>query len=103
MAIVLLGLLVIAYKSFFIQDEIEIGIANENENASARVATVLASMDRINFNKNILNDPKFATFKDFSVPMISLPIGKKNPFAPAPNEQGSQNSKIKFSNQTVAR
>ena len=84
MAIILVGILIIGYRSMFMKEDESIPSALnilENANASQRVADMLASIEKINFDKNAISDPKFSSLKDFSLPLPSLPIGKKNPFS----------------------
>jgi len=79
MLIVLVGLLIVAYKFIFVSDEVNL-TAEENIAASERVESVLREVQRINFDTSLLRDPKLVSLKSIQVPLLSLPIGKKNPF-----------------------
>lgn len=80
LAIILLGLLVVAYKVMFVSSG-EILTVDENIAASARVESILQEVSNINFDMGIKTDPKLQSLKNIEVPLISLPVGKKDPFA----------------------
>jgi len=83
MGIILVGLLILAYKTMFVAPE-DISI-EENIIASDRVAAVLSEVEHINFDITVLNDPAFASLKSIEIPLPSLPVGKKNPFSVSGN------------------
>lgn len=82
---VLLALLVVAYKVIFMPASTDLlvdsGMAADLDAAGERVAVVLKEMESINFDTNIADDPIFESFKSIEIPLISLPIGKNNPFS----------------------
>lgn len=79
LAVVLIGLLIIAYKVMFVSTEIDFS-AEENMAATARVETLLLQIERINFNTDVLQSDEFKSFKSIETPLPSVPVGKKNPF-----------------------
>lgn len=82
---VLVALLIVAYKVLFMSSESNILIDESNLNtelaAGQRVSAVLDELKNINFDTNIANDPIFESFKSIEIPLISLPVGKSNPFS----------------------
>jgi hypothetical protein len=80
LALVLLGLLVVAYKVMFVSSGGSL-LADENIAASARVEVILQEVSNIKFDMSIKTDPKFQSLKSIETPLISLPIGKKDPFS----------------------
>jgi len=82
LAIILVGLLVIAYKVIFVAppatDEF---VFDENAAVGEKVQAILLQVENINFDTTVLNDPKFQSLKSIDTPLPSLPIGKKNPFS----------------------
>jgi len=80
LAIILIGLLVIAYKVMFVSPDDDL-VVSENVTASVRVETILRQVETINFNLSIVDDLKFNSLKSIETPLISLPIGRENPFS----------------------
>lgn len=81
LGVILLGLLVFAYKVMFLAPEEEILSSDENIAASARVEGILKQVESIKFDTSITQDPKFKSLRSIETPLISLPIGRKNPFS----------------------
>jgi hypothetical protein len=80
LAIILLGLLVLAYKVMFAPTE---DLSNdENVIASQRVEGILQEIESINFDTSIMENQSFKSLKSIEIPPLSLPVGRKNPFAP---------------------
>ncbi len=75
----LIGLLIVAYKSIFMS-ELET-FDDANFTASARVQAVLGQVQAINFDLSVFDEPKMRSLKSIEVPLPQLPVGKKNPFA----------------------
>jgi hypothetical protein len=80
LAIILVGLLVLAYKVMFVSTGEDL-LADENIVASARVEGVLKEMESINFDMSIMENQSFKSLKSIETPLISLPIGRTNPFS----------------------
>jgi hypothetical protein len=78
---ILLGLLVVAYKVMFVSPAADNSSMDENIVASARVEAILQEVSRINFDISIKTDPKFQSLKSIEIPLISLPVGRENPFS----------------------
>jgi hypothetical protein len=80
---VLLGLLVLAYKTMFMSsgEDLQGLTIEENVLASERVQIILQKVDGISFDKSIFEDEKFNSLKSIETPLISLPVGRKNPFS----------------------
>lgn len=80
LAIILVGLLIVAYKVMF-TTPIDDFSADLNITASARVEAILQQVETISFNLDIIEDSKFKSLKSIEIPLISLPIGRENPFS----------------------
>lgn len=81
MAIILLALLIVAYKVMFVSPSAdEAMIIDENTTASKRVEEILRQVENINFDTSVVQDLKFKSLKSIEISPISLPIGRKNPF-----------------------
>ena len=81
LGIILLGLLVMAYKTIFVSSLGDLSVS-ENIKASERVGTALKEVENIKFDLTVLNDVNFKSLRSIEIPLPSLPIGKKNPFLP---------------------
>jgi hypothetical protein len=81
LGIILLGLLILAYKVMFVTPGEDVLSADENIAASARVEIILKQVESIKFDTSITQDPKFKSLKSIETPLISLPVGKINPFS----------------------
>lgn len=81
LAIILVGLLIVAYKTMFVTQDDTSVFSEENIAASERVASILREVESINFDTGIMDDPKFRSLESIEIPLPSLPIGKKNPFS----------------------
>lgn len=82
LVIVLLGLLLVAYKVVFVSVPVDTGVEDENTMASQRVESILAQVESINFdNVSIARDPKFQSLQSIDTPLESRSYGKKNPFS----------------------
>ena len=53
------------------------------------VESILRQMESINFDTNIIENQKFKSLKSIEVPLISLPVGRGNPFSPTSNSKVS--------------
>jgi len=80
LAIILLGLLILAYKTMFVSTD-EVLSNEENIVASERVETILKEIESINFDTSIMENNNFKSLKSIEIPPLSLPIGRNNPFA----------------------
>jgi len=80
LVIILVGLLVVAYKVMFVSPSSDV-VISENISASIRVETILKQVESINFNLDIIKEPKFQSLKSIEIPLVSLPVGKSNPFS----------------------
>jgi hypothetical protein len=80
LAIILLGLLVVAYKMLFMAPSGDT-LGDENVAASVRVESLLKQVESINFDTSIMQDQKFKSLKSIETPLPSLPVGRKNPFS----------------------
>jgi hypothetical protein len=85
MGIILVGLLILAYKVLFVSSDEDTSVVDENISASARVESTLQQVESINFDTSIMQDDKFKSLKSIETPLVSLPIGKKNPFSDVAN------------------
>ncbi|MEK7117004.1 MAG: hypothetical protein AAB837_02470 [Patescibacteria group bacterium] len=80
LVVILLGLLALAYKVMFVSPSEDLSV-DENIAASERVEGILREVENINFDTSIMEDQKFKSLKSIETPLISLPIGRKNPFS----------------------
>lgn len=80
LAIILLALLIFAYKTIFVEPAGDLSV-DQNLAASQRVEAILQEVEGINFDMSILQDQKFQSLKSIEIPLLSLPIGRKNPFS----------------------
>ena len=81
LSVVLLGLLIIAYKTMFVSSEQSLTI-DENIAASQKVEAILQKVQNIDFDTSVTEDPRFKSLQNIQILPLSLPIGRKNPFAP---------------------
>lgn len=80
LVIILLGLLVIGYKVMFVPPS-ENSLLDENTVASERMENILQEIENISFDIGVINDKKFKSLKSIETPLVSLPVGKRNPFS----------------------
>lgn len=78
--IILLGLLILAYKVMFVEDTSDL-TAEENIAASQRIEILLNQIESINFDTSVTNDAVFKSLKSIEIPALSLPVGRANPFS----------------------
>lgn len=78
MIAVLVSLLLILYKTMFVEPPIEEVTDTTTED---KINLTLSKLEVMNFNLAVLNDPKFITLKSIETPLIESSIGRKNPFA----------------------
>ncbi|NLE07336.1 MAG: hypothetical protein GX627_01875 [Parcubacteria group bacterium] len=82
LGLILVVLLIVAYKVMFM-DANKVDTTNEeNIAASARAEALLKQVENIDFDTSVVQDPKFQSLKSIEVPLMSLPVGKENPFSP---------------------
>jgi len=81
MVIILLGLLILAYKVMFVSPDVDTSLIDENISASKRVEDILQQVESINFDTSVMQDQKFGSLKSIEIPLISLPVGRKDPFS----------------------
>lgn len=96
LSLILVGLLIVTYKMLFMNDSVTtvgmpIGInsnsainsqsLNQDIIKTGSVDMLLSEMEKINFDISILEDSKFKSLKSIDLPIVSLPIGRENPFA----------------------
>lgn len=78
--VILLGLLILAYKTMFVSDTSDLSF-EENIAASARVESILSQIESISFDTSIVESENFNSLKSIEIPLPALPVGKKNPFS----------------------
>ncbi|MEK7635328.1 MAG: hypothetical protein AAB446_02795 [Patescibacteria group bacterium] len=79
LGLVLVGLLIVAYKVMLAPPS-DTSSIDENATASARVEALLQQVENIKFDTGIIEDQKFKSLKSIETPLISLPVGRENPF-----------------------
>lgn len=78
LVVLLVGLSILAYKMMFAP----VGEDQFVEDAAvSRVEIILRQLESINFDSDITNEQKFQSLQSIETPMISLPVGKRNPFS----------------------
>lgn len=80
--IILIGLLILAYKVMFVTDTGGDSIVDENVIAAQRVESVLKEIESINFDTSVVQDQNFQSLRSIETPFLSLPVGRSNPFSP---------------------
>lgn len=83
LAVVLIALLIVAYKVVFVVPIIEDSesIYDENTAAVARIESVRLEIESINFDTSVFDSSEFRSLQDIDTPLVPLPTGKSNPFA----------------------
>ena len=72
----------VSYPLFSKQSE-ETAVSGEDRLAAVEVAvTLLNKIQAISFDFGILESPEFQSLKDITTPLLNLPVGRANPFAP---------------------
>jgi len=82
LGIILIGLLILAYKTMFVPNNGNDLIVDENVIASQRVEGILKEIEGINFDTSVMEDQNFKSLQSIEIPALSLPVGRKNPFSP---------------------
>lgn len=85
LAIILVGLLIVAYKVVFMPSTDGVSSTDQNIAAGERAVIILKQIEGINFDTSIITDPKFRSLQSIETPLPTLPIGKKNPFSASAN------------------
>lgn len=78
---VLVGLLVVAYKVVFMPPVDKDLLTSGNIVAGEKVESLLKEIETINFDVSIIKDPMLTSLRSIEAPLLSLPVGKKNPFS----------------------
>jgi len=84
LVIILLGLLIIAYKVIFMPGtSVDVVDTMDITDILANSSTgdILKEIESINFDTSIMDDQSFKSLKSIETPLISLPIGRNNPFS----------------------
>lgn len=89
-ATVIIGLIVIAglgYYLFLMQQDENVTLESQNTVGEARLASArfireLNAIQSLEISTNLFSDPRFRSLVDFSRPVLPLPVGRDNPFAP---------------------
>ena len=79
LGIILVGLIILAYKVIFVAEDDSATV--DNSAATARAELLLQKVNSIKFDTQILQDEKFKSLKSLDIPLISLPIGRYDPFS----------------------
>jgi hypothetical protein len=88
LAIILLGLLIIAYKTTFTSAPIEsigVNMAGAEASLDDSAVGILNEIESINFDMSITEDQNFKSLRSIEIPLMSLPVGRKNPFSSVSN------------------
>lgn len=85
MVAILICLLIVGYRFVFVVPMDP--VSEENAITSERLQKTLSDIESINFRASIAEDPAFQSLKDISTPLISLPVGRTNPFGASTRAQ----------------
>ena len=85
MVLILLGLLIIAYKVMFVSPVEEDSLVSEDIASGERVVGILREVESINFDTSVFQDAKFRSLRSIENILPVLPVGKKNPFSVTSN------------------
>jgi hypothetical protein len=80
LSVILLGLLVVAYKVIFVSPSQD-PLVEENIAASANAEAILQQVESINFDTSVIKDQILKSLKSIESPIILLPVGRQNPFS----------------------
>jgi hypothetical protein len=90
LVVILLGLLILAYKVMFgSTSSSEEAIIDENVIASQNVESILQELQSINFDMSVTQNTSFNSLRSIETPIISLPVGRSNPFSPTTNTKSN--------------
>jgi len=80
---ILIGLLVVGYKVIFMSSDsgLLVDPTDSSLMVGERVSKILEEVESIDFDTSITEDSKFQSLKSIETPLISLPVGKANPFS----------------------
>lgn len=84
----LLGVLVILILAWFYTKQSGVDIAQDASSEDLAVVetanVLLAKAQSIKFDFSILESKAFSSLINRDLPLLNLPVGRENPFAPAP-------------------
>lgn len=86
MILVLIAALAVLYRTMFVVPEENSMVTTDNMIAIARVEATLIELEQINLDIQVFADPVFTSLQSIEVPLVSVPVGKTNPFAPVFNQ-----------------
>lgn len=84
-AIVVGSILYAGYNFFFANGGIELEggtVSNEGEILTREFLVRLGELERINFSRELFEDPRFRSLSSFSTSPESVSVGRPNPFSP---------------------
>lgn len=79
LSVILVGLLILAYKTMFGGTSEDL-LVDENIIAGDRISAILTQIESINFDTSIMQNENFKSLKSIEIPLLNLPVGRKNPF-----------------------
>lgn len=77
--VLLIVILILAYKFMFAP--VDDGMYLVDDVALGRVEITLQQVQNINFDTTVVNDQKFISLQSIETPLVSMPIGRNNPFS----------------------
>ncbi len=80
LVVLLIAIVIFGYKFLFVEPIDEFAF-QENQATMDRVTVLIQSIENINFDTSVINDPKFNSLESIEIPLINLPLGKTNPFS----------------------
>jgi hypothetical protein len=81
LSVILLGLLMLAYKVIFMSSNDT--LVEENIAATETVMAISQQVEAINFDTSVIKNQALKSLKSIEAPLIQLPVGKRNPFSPS--------------------
>jgi hypothetical protein len=83
--ILVILLAILGYVALPLFSQEDAAVVTSNEDRLAAVTEAVALLDQIqaiNFDFQILETPEFKSLVDIATPLLNLPVGRSNPFAP---------------------
>jgi len=77
--------LILAYKFLFMSSTNTVSLDSNIASTTEEVANIMQEVESINFDTSVIKNDKFNSLKSLETPLISLPVGKKNPFSSSSN------------------
>lgn len=84
LAVILVGLIIVAYKILF-TEPIDESLLSNSRVESEKIIQILREVEGMNFKAGNVSAPKINTLKSIETDLPVVPVGKTNPFSAAQN------------------